>query len=455
MERKNSFTEGPLLAPLLKFTVPIMLALLLQSMYGAVDLMIVGQFAGDAGSVSAVSTGSTMMNLPMMLVFGLTMGSTVLIGRRIGEEDYDGAGEIVGVSIALFALVAVGITALMLALRHPFAKVMQVPPEAYDATIDYVTICACGTIFIVGYNVISGVFRGLGNSTLPLVFVAIACVVNIFGDLLLVAVFHMGAAGAALATVAAQAVSVALSLVIIRRTKLPFRFQKRYVRLERDSVSLILKLGSPIALQDTLTNVSFLVVNALINSMGVVTSAGYGIAQRVTGFILLILSSFGSSMSAFVAQNMGARKPHRARRAMLYGMGTALCIGTVMFVLSFFFGDMLSMAFNRDPEIVRASAQYLKGFSFDCLMVSVLFCFIGYFNGCGKTVFVMAQGLVGALLVRMPFAIWMSLRPNPTLFSIGLATPLASLTSIIMCVIYFRGAHARSLQDDASGEIDN
>ena len=454
MERKNSFTEGPILAPLLKFTVPIMLALLLQSMYGAVDLMIVGQFAGDAGSVSAVSTGSTMMNLPMMLVFGLTMGSTVLIGRRIGEEDYDGAGEIVGVSIALFALVAVGITALMLALRHPFAKIMQVPPEAYDATIDYVTICACGTIFIVGYNVISGVFRGLGNSTLPLVFVAIACVVNIFGDLLLVAVFHMGAAGAALATVAAQAVSVALSLVIIRRTKLPFRFQKRYVRLERDSMSLILKLGSPIALQDTLTNVSFLVVNALINSMGVVTSAGYGIAQRVTGF-LLIPSSFGSSMSAFVAQNMGARKPHRARRAMLYGMGTALCIGTVMFVLSFFFGDMLSMAFNRDPEIVRASAQYLKGFSFDCLMVSVLFCFIGYFNGCGKTVFVMAQGLVGALLVRMPFAIWMSLRPNPTLFSIGLATPLASLTSIIMCVIYFRGAHARSLQDDASGEIDN
>ena len=189
--------------------------------------------------------------------------------------------------------------------------------------------------------------------------------------------------------------------------------------------------------------------------MGVVTSAGYGIAQRVTGFILLIPSSFGSSMSAFVAQNMGARKPHRARRAMLYGMGTALCIGTVMFVLSFFFGDMLSMAFNRDPEIVRASAQYLKGFSFDCLMVSVLFCFIGYFNGCGKTVFVMAQGLVGALLVRMPFAIWMSLRPNPTLFSIGLATPLASLTSIIMCVIYFRDAHARSLQDDASGEIDN
>ena len=225
MERKNSFTEGPILAPLLKFTVPIMLALLLQSMYGAVDLMIVGQFAGDAGSVSAVSTGSTMMNLPMMLVFGLTMGSTVIIGRRIGEEDYDGAGDIVGVSIALFALVAVGITALMLALRHPFAKVMQVPPEAYDATIDYVTICACGTIFIVGYNVISGVFRGLGNSTLPLVFVAIACVVNIFGDLLLVAVFHMGAAGAALATVAAQAVSVALSLVIIRRTKLPFRFR--------------------------------------------------------------------------------------------------------------------------------------------------------------------------------------------------------------------------------------
>lgn len=435
---KNAFTEGPILAPLVKFTIPIMLALFLQAMYGAVDLMVVGQFAGDAGNVAAVSTGSTMMNLPMMIIFGLTMGATVLIGRKIGEKSYEEAGEIVGASVALFAVVAIVFTVLMLIFCPQFVSIMQVPPEAVQATKEYVNICACGTIFIVAYNVLSGIFRGLGNSTLPLIFVAIACVVNIVGDLLLVAVFDLKAAGAAYATVAAQAVSVILSLVIIKRTKLPFHFKRSYIRFDRNHIVQILKLGCPIALQDTLTNVSFLVVNAVINNMGVIFSAGYGIAQKVTSFILLIPSAFGSSMSAFVAQNIGARKPHRARRALFYGMGMALCVGIFMFILSFFFGNILSMVFNRDADVVSASAQYLKGFSFDCLFVCVLFCFTGYFNGCGRTVFVMVQGLIGALLVRMPVAILMSSRPNPTLFSIGLATPLASLTSIILCVLYYR-----------------
>lgn len=437
MQQKNTFTEGPILAPLIRFTLPIILALLLQAMYGAVDLMVVGQFAGDAGSVAAVSTGSTMMNLPMMIIFGLTMGATVLIGRRIGEERFDEAGEIVGASIALFATVAVAFTALMLAFCRPFARLMHVPQEAFEFTIQYVTICAAGTIFIVAYNVISGIFRGLGNSTLPLVFVAIACVVNIAGDLLLVAGLRMGAAGAAIATVAAQGVSVLLSLVIIRHRKLPFHFHTKYIRFNAEHIGRILRLGTPIALQDTLTNLSFLVVNAVINNMGVITSAGYGVAQKVTSFILLIPSAFGSSMSAFVAQNIGARRPKRAQRAMLYGMGSALCIGVFMFILSFFFGDLLSRAFSQDTAVVAASAEYLKGFSFDCLMVCLLFCFTGYFNGCGHTMFVMVQGLVGALLVRMPVAYLMSLRPEPTLFSIGLATPLASLTSIVLCILYF------------------
>lgn len=447
MKQKNSFTEGPILAPLIRFTVPIILALLLQAMYGAVDLMVVGQFAGDAGSVSAVSTGSTMMNLPMMIIFGLTMGATVLIGRKIGEENFDEAGEIVGASVALFAAVALLFTVIMLVACRPFARLMKVPDEAFDYTIQYVQICACGTIFIVAYNVLSGIFRGLGNSTLPLIFVAIACVVNIFADLLLVAVFDMGAAGAAIATVLAQAVSVILSVIIIRRIKLPFRFKTSYIRFNGIHISQIFSLGTPIALQDVLTNLSFLVVNAVINNMGVVTSAGYGIAQKVTNFILLIPSAFGSSMSAFVAQNIGARQPKRAQRALLYGMGSALCVGVFMFILSFFFGDLLSMVFTHDTAVVDASAQYLKGFSFDCLMVCLLFCFTGYFNGCGKTMFVMLQGLVGALLVRMPVAYLMSLRPEPTLFSIGLATPLASLASIILCIIYFMRTRSNLLPD--------
>lgn len=435
--QKNSFTEGSILKPLVKFTVPIMLALLLQAMYGAVDLIVIGQFAGDPGSVSAVSTGSTMMNLPMMIVFGLTMGATVLIGQKIGEKNYDQAGDIVGTSVALFGAIAVIMTVLLLAIAEPFAAVMQVPDEALSGTLDYVRICTCGMVFIVAYNVLSGIFRGLGNSKLPLVFVAIACVTNIFGDLLLVAVFRMGVAGAAIATVAAQAVSVILSLVIMKRIDLPFRFTRRAIRFDGWIIAQIMKLGSPIALQDVLTNVSFLVVNAVINNMGVIFSAGYGVAQKVINFVLLIPSAFGSAMSAFVAQNIGAGKPDRAKRALFYGMGTALAVGVFMFILSFFFGNVLSMVFNR-PEVVSASAEYMRGFSFDCLMVCILFCFTGYFNGCGKTMFVMIQGLIGALLVRLPVAILMSLRANPTLFSIGIATPLASLVSILICIGYYR-----------------
>ena len=437
MQQKNTFTEGPILAPLIRFTLPIILALLLQAMYGAVDLMVVGQFAGDAGSVSAVSTGSAMMNLPMMIIFGLAMGATVLIGRKIGEEQFEEAGEIVGASVALFTVVAAIFTVAMLFGCRAFSQLMRVPEEAFEYTIQYVMICAAGTVFIVAYNVISAIFRGLGNSTLPLVFVAIACVVNIIGDLLLVAGLKLGAAGAALATVAAQAVSVVLSLLIIRRTKLPFHFRVKYICFNGGHISRILQLGAPIALQDTLTNLSFLVVNAVINNMGVITSAGYGVAQKVISFILLIPSAFGSSMSAFVAQNIGARKPRRAQRAMIYGMASALCVGFVMFLMSFFCGDVLSRLFSQTPEVVAASADYLKGFSFDCMMVCLLFCFTGYFNGCGHTLFVMVQGLVGALLVRMPVAYLMSLRPEPTLFSIGLATPLASITSILLCIVYF------------------
>lgn len=437
MKNKNSFTEGKILAPLLKFTVPILAALFLQSLYGAVDLLIVGQF-GDATGVSAVATGSAMMQTVQMIVIGLTMGATVLIGRRIGERRPDLAGKAVGATIVLFAVLAVLLTIVMIAISAPFARLMQTPPEAFDKTIQYVTICSVGLIFITAYNVISGIFRGIGNSTLPLLFVGIACVVNIVGDLLFVAVFHMDAAGAALATVIAQAVSVILSLVIIRRQTLPFEFKKEYIRFDKDEILSILNLGYPIALQDLLTNISFLTVNSLINGMGLEYSAGYGVAHKLVAFIVLIPSAFMSSMSAFVAQNIGAKQKQRARKAMYYGMATGFVVGVVMFALSFFEGDLLSMIFTSEPTVIAKSADYLKGFSFDCIMVSVLFCFMGYFNGCGKTFFVMLQGLCGAFLVRIPCSIFFSMQPDASLFKMGLATPIASFASIILCFFYYK-----------------
>lgn len=311
--QKNDFLNGPILSPLLRFAGPVLLALFLQAMYGAVDLIVAGKFAGTA-DISAVSTGSQAMQLVTSLLVGLTTGVTVLLGQKIGEGRPDEAGNAVGSAICLFVCVALALTALLSALTEPFCRLLQAPEEAFVPTTQYVRICSAGTLFIVAFNVIGSVFRGLGDSKMPLITVAIACVTNIFGDLLLVDVFQMGAAGAALATVFAQAVSVILSLFVIMRRKLPFTFRKEQLRFDRPLTAGILRLGIPIALQDVLVGVSFLVILAIVNSLGLLQSAGMGIAEKVCAFVMLLPSAFSQSVSAFVAQNTGAGKPERAKK---------------------------------------------------------------------------------------------------------------------------------------------
>ena len=284
-KQQNDFLNGSILPSLLRFAGPVLLALFLQAMYGAVDLIVVGKFAGTA-DISAVSTGSQAMQLVTSLLVGLTTGVTVLLGQKIGEGKPDEAGSVIGSAICLFVCVALGLTALLVTLAAPFCRLLQAPEEAFDPTTQYVRICSAGTLFIVAFNVIGSVFRGLGDSKMPLIAVAIACVVNIFGDLLLVAVFHLGAAGAALATVFAQAISVVLSLLVIARRKLPFTFRKEQLRFDRPLTAGILRLGVPIALQDVLVGVSFLVILAIANSLGLLQSAGMGGIGSITGSIL-------------------------------------------------------------------------------------------------------------------------------------------------------------------------
>lgn len=272
---------------------------------------------------------------------------------------------------------------------------------------------------------------------MPLITVAIACVINILGDLLFVAVLQMGAAGAAIATVMTQAVSVMLSLLIIRKRSLPFVFKRNSIQFGKKNMIKILSLGTPIAFQELLVGISFLVLLAIVNSMGVIASAGVGVAEKLCGFIMLVPSSFMQAMSAFVAQNMGARKPDRANKALFYGIGTSLMAGIVLFYLGFFHGDMLSAIFAKDPNVILASADYLKAYALDCLLVAFLFCFIGYFNGCGQTFFVMLQGIVGAFCVRVPVAFLISKVPGVTLFQLGLATPCSTIVQIVLCILYF------------------
>ena len=448
MKQTGSFIEGPILAPLLRFTLPVLLALFLQAMYGAVDLMVVGQF-GQPADVSAVSTGSQVMHTVTSLVTGLSMGATVLLGQKLGQGKSEEGGQVLGSAIALFTAVAVALTAAMLLAASPMTRLMQAPVEAFDQTVVYVRICSGGAVFIVAYNVLGAMFRGIGDSRTPLLTVTIACVVNIIGDLLLVGACGLGVAGAALATVLAQAVSVALSLLFTKKRGLPFAFSLRDIRFDPHHTGRILRLGIPIALQDVLVSISFLAIAAIVNSLGVIASAGVGVAEKLCGFIMLVPSAFGQSLSAFVAQNIGAKRTDRAKKAMLYGMGASLCCGIVLAWLSFFHGDLLSGMFARDELVIGASADYLRAYAIDTLLTSILFCFIGYFNGRGNTSFVMALGIVGAFLVRIPVSLFMSRMEPVSLFRVGLATPCSTVVQIAL----FLGCYAFTAARDKRAEL--
>ncbi len=435
MEKAKNFTEGKILAPLIGFALPVLAALFLQTMYGAVDLLIVGQYATTA-DVSAVATGSQLMHSVTTVLVGLAMGITVLLGQKIGEGNARIAGRVIGTGVSMFAVLAVLMTVVLVAFAQPLSMLMHAPADALAPTTDYVRICSAGTVFIIAFNVLGSVFRGLGDSKMPLITVAIACVVNIFGDLLLVAGLHMGAAGAALATVAAQAVSVVLSLMMIARREMPFEFTRGDLRMDRAIAANILRIGTPMALQDLLVSISFLVVLAIVNSLGLIQSAGVGVAEKLCGFIMLIPSAYMQSMSAFAAQNFGAEKPERARRALLCGIGTSLLVSVFIAYFSFFHGDVLSGIFAKDTAVIAAAADYLRAYAIDCLLTSFLFCFIGYFSGMGRTLFVMAQGLIGAFLVRIPVSFLVSRAAGVSLFAIGLATPASTLVQIVLCGWY-------------------
>lgn len=436
MNKTSHLTEGNILNALVRFAAPVLLTLFLQALYGGVDLLVVGQFS-QTTDVSGVATGSMLLQTVTMMITGLSMGITIVVGEKIGRKEPKEAGRAIGGGIFLFTIFSILLTSFMIVGAETLANILHAPTEAFDQTVTYIRICGAGSVFIVAYNVLGAIFRGVGDSKTPLFTVTIACVINIIGDLLLVAGFDMGAAGAAIATVAAQAVSVLVSFVMIKRKTLPFDFKKQFIRFDKHIIGLELKLGIPVALQELLVGISFLLIQTVVNSFGVISSAGVGVAEKVCVFIMLVPSSYMQSMSAFVAQNMGAGNPLRAKKALGYGMITAFLIGMVMSYITFFHGNILSSFFTQNLEVISASHSYLKAYAIDCLLTPFLFCFTGYYNGCEKTLFVMIQGIIGAFFVRIPIVYLVSQMTGATLFQIGLGTPASSFVQILLCLGMF------------------
>ncbi|MDE6603111.1 MAG: MATE family efflux transporter [Lachnospiraceae bacterium] len=445
MER-NTLTEGSVGKNLIRFALPYLLACFMQTFYGMADLFVVGLYNGSQ-TTTAVAIGSQVMHMLTVIIVGFAMGATVRIGRHVGAEDSRAAAKTVGVSVAFFAMFAAALTVALLLCVNLITGVMLTPAEAVEETRLYLGICFAGVPFITAYNVISSIFRGAGDSKRPMYFVAVACVVNIVLDFVLIGGMGLGAAGAALGTVLGQAVSVLFAFGMLKRRDLGFQVTRRDIRADRETISQILKVGGPIACQDGLIQVAFIVITVIANSRGLVASAAVGIVEKLIGFLFLVPSAFLSAISAITAQNMGADKPERARASLGYGLIITMSWGALCALYSQFLPQTLVGLFTRDAAVLAAGCAYLRSYAFDTLFAAVHFCFSGYFCGDQKAGISFLHNITAILLVRIPGAYLASVYFPDSLYPMGWAAPLGSLLSALICVgfyLYFRKAKSTS-----------
>ena len=438
--KNNALLEGKVGSALLRFALPFLVASLLQQLYGTVDLLAVGQLsANSAASLSAVSTGSQLTFSITSVLIGLSTGATVLIGQYVGADRKEDISRTIGTMFPLFGLFALGISILMAALTGPLVALLQVPAEAVEEAEQYLFICALGMIFVTGYNMVSGILRGLGDSKTPMLLVVIACILNIIGDIILVGPLQMGAAGAAIATVAAQAISFLVSLAVLRRRKdFPFDFKWSSFQLRRNHSLLLLKLGVPVAFQDFSIGVSFLFITAFINRIGLAESAGVGVVGRVSCIAMIVSTSFMSAIAAMSAQNIGADQPKRAMAALRWGIALSFGISALLFVLIQLFPSPILSLFTDETAVITQGILYMRSYITDAVLVSFVFCINGFLSGCGHTTFCMIISTTSTYGVRVLGTLLVSLIPDATMFHIGMAAPAASLVQIIFQLFYLR-----------------
>ena len=427
--------HGEMRRSIVQFALPFMFASLLQSIYGAVDLFVVGQYA-DSAAVSAVSIGSQLMQLVTMVINGLAMGGTVEIGNRIGEGNDRGVSRAVGNITVIFCLLALVLTPIMLLGTNLLVSLMQTPAEAVPDCRRYMLVCSAGLPFITGYNAVSGIYRGIGDSQTPVRFVGIACVINVVLDFTLTGFFGLGAIGAAYATTFSQGISFLLALAHMKRGGFRFRITREDLKPEGRIMRRILKVGFPLAVQDALVHFSFLAISAIINTLGLVASAAVGVSEKLMGFVFLIPGAFGSAVATAVAQNLGAGKRERTTEALRWGVLYSVCCGVLVCLLCLTVPTMLIGIFSRDPEVIAAGATYISTYSIDCILTGFVFCINGYLNGNGQSMLCFAHSMAATFLVRIPMTWLLSkISSGMNLLPMGFAAPAASLLSILICLI--------------------
>ena len=433
---EKNLTNGSVLKNIAYFSLPYLLSYFLQTLYGLADLFIIGQFEGVA-STTAVSIGSQVMHMLTVMIVGLAMGSTVCIGQAVGAGDKKRASAAIGNTVTLFMLLSVVITALLLALVRPIVSVMSTPAEAADGTRAYLTICFIGIPFITAYNIISAIFRGLGDSKSPMIFIAVACAANIALDFIFIGAMGLGPAGAALGTTLSQATSVVFSLVVILRRKSGISLERRDLHPQRDTMGQLLRIGVPVAAQDGLIQIAFIVITVIANRRGLDAAAAVGIVEKIISFVFLVPSSMLSTVSALCAQNIGAGKQARAEQTLRYAVIIAVSFGIIIALLTQFISEQSVGLFTPDAIVITLGGQYLRGYIWDALFAGIHFCFSGYFCACGRSEISFIHNISAIALVRIPGVYLTSKLFPDTLFPMGLATAAGSLLSVIICIIAF------------------
>ena len=438
---KKNLTTGSVFRNILFFSLPYLLSYFLQTLYGMADLFIIGQFEGVA-STTAVSIGSQVMHMLTVMIVGLAMGSTVSIGQAVGAGDRKKAASGIGNTVTLFMCLSVVLTVVLLIFVRPVVNIMSTPEAAMSGTIEYLTICFIGIPFITAYNIISSIFRGLGDSKSPMYFIAVACAANIALDYLFMGALHLGPSGAALGTTLSQAVSVIIALVVIRRHSGALAVKKTDFRPARPVMAKLLRIGVPIAMQDGLIQIAFIIITVIANRRGLNDAAAVGIVEKIISFLFLVPSSMLSTVSALGAQNIGAGKPERARLTLRYAACIAICFGVCMMILMQFAAEPVVSLFtdraqSDGAEVIRLGGQYMRGYVWDCIFAGVHFSFSGYFCACGRSGLSFLHNISAILLVRVPGVYLTSLFFPDTLFPMGLATSMGSLLSVIICVIAY------------------
>lgn len=430
---EKNLTSGSVWKNIVYFSLPYLLSYFLQTLYGMADLFIIGQFDGTAGT-TAVSIGSQVMHMLTVMIVGLAMGVTVSIGQAVGANNKQKASKTIGNTVILFMLVSIVLTLVLVFLVNPIVSIMSTPQEAVAGTKVYLTICFIGIPCITAYNIISSIFRGLGDSKSPMYFIAVACVANIVLDYVFIGGMNLGPAGAALGTTLSQAISVIIALTVILKQKTGISIKKSDFVPNRETMGRILRIGFPIAMQDGLIQVAFIIITIIANRRGLSDAAAVGIVEKIISFLFLVPSSMLSTVSALCAQNIGAKKHERADQTLRYAMMIAVGFGCTVSVLMQVIAPSVIQLFSGDKEVVLLGSQYIRGYIWDCIFAGVHFSFSGYFCAYGKSEISFVHNIISIFLVRVPGVYLMSKLFPATLFPMGLATAFGSLVSVFICI---------------------